>query len=65
MSEEVKLSALLTLAMVLISLGVNIIQAGDYLPGIVLVLLGLLMILIYFLVVMPPYMQRKYRVEAR
>ncbi|MEM4246491.1 MAG: hypothetical protein QW390_04260 [Candidatus Bathyarchaeia archaeon] len=65
MSEEVKLSALLTLAMVLVSLGVDYIKAGMLIEGTVLVLLGLLVIVIYFLVVLPSYMQRRFNAEAR
>ena len=64
MSEEVKLSVLLTLAMVLISLGVNYIQQGVLMEGIVLVLLGLLIIVVYFMVVLPNYMYRRYKIGS-
>jgi len=60
MSEEVKLSALLGFAMILISLGVNYIQQGVLMEGLILVLLGLLIIVIYFVVVQPSYFKRRF-----
>ena len=63
MSEEVKLSALLGFAMILISLGVNYIQRGVLMEGIVLILLGLLIIVIYFVVVQPSYFKRRFGVR--
>ena len=60
MSEEVKLSALLAVAMVLISLGVDYIQQGLLMEGIVLILLGLLIIVIYFVVIQPSYFKRRF-----
>jgi len=60
MSEEVKLSALLAVAMVLISLGVDYIQQGRLMEGIVLILLGLLIIVIYFVVIQPSYFKRRF-----
>ena len=62
MSEEIGLSGLLGLAMILISLGVNYIQQGVLMEGIVLVLLGLLIIVIYFVVVQPSYFKRRFGV---
>ena len=64
MSEEVKLSALLTVAMVLISLGVDYIQQGVLMEGIALVLLGLFIIVIYFVVIQPSYFKRRFGVGS-
>jgi len=64
MSEEVKLSALLAVAMVLISLGVDYIQQGRLMEGIVLILLGLLIIVIYFVVIQPSYFKRRFGVGS-
>ena len=64
MSEEIGLSGLLGLAMILISLGVNYIQQGVLMEGIVLVLLGLLIIVIYFVVVQPSYFKRRFGVGS-
>ena len=64
MSEEIKLSALLGFAMILISLGVNYIQRGVLMEGIVLILLGLLIIVIYFVVVQPSYFKRRFGVGS-
>jgi len=59
MSEEVKLSVLLTLAIMVITLGVDYLKAGLLLEGALLVLLGLLIIVVYYAVVMPTYMRRR------
>ena len=59
MSEEVKLSVLLTLAIMVITLGVDYLKAGLLLEGAILILLGLLIIVVYYAVVMPTYMRRR------
>ena len=64
MSEEVKLSALLGFAMILISLGVNYIQQGVLMEGLILVLLGLLIIVIYFVVIQPSYFKRRFGIGS-
>ena len=62
MSEEIKLSALLGFAMILISTGVDNIRQGALMEGIVLILMGLLIIVIYFVVVQPSYFKRRFGV---
>ena len=64
MREEIELSALLGVAMVLISLGVDYIQQGLLMEGIALVLLGLFIIVIYFVVVQPSYFKRRFGVGS-
>ena len=50
--------------MVLISLGVDYIRQGALMEGIALVLLGLFIIVIYFVVVQPSYFKRRFGVGS-
>lgn len=60
MFDETGLAVLLTMAIALISLGTNLIREGQILEGVVVVLLGLIIIVVYFTVIQPQYMKRRF-----
>ena len=58
--ESVELSVLLTIAMVLINIGVDYVKSGLLAEGVMLIVLGLLIIIIYYLVVLPQYLEKSF-----
>ena len=55
MKLEVETSILLTLAIALISFGVDLVKEGNYEIGIILVVLGIIILIMFFIFIQPKY----------
>ena len=55
MKLEIESSILISLAIALISVGVDLVKEGNYEVGIILVVLGIIILVLFFIFIQPKY----------
>jgi len=61
MRDKVTVTVLIGLAIALISLGVDLCQSGDYGTGIIIIILGLAILLVYYIFIEPAHLVKVLR----
>lgn len=63
--DDITPAVLVTLAITLISFGVNLVTSGVVPEGIACIIVGLLILAVYYLVILPNYVTAKFGIKMK